>query len=375
MSLYVHVPFCVKKCPYCGFYSTEYEISHADRYITALRKETESLQEYFNHCIFSTVYIGGGTPSVLSEQQFSALYSVITKAFHFHNRAEVTIEANPNSVTDGKLELWLNRGVNRLSLGVQSFSDAVLNSLGRLHDSSQARKAYLAARKAGFRNIGMDLIYAVPGQTHAQWAETLGEALESRPEHLACYSLSFDEGSRFRRDADAGVICAVEDEAAADMYAYAVSALTRSEYTRYEISNFARPGYACRHNMQYWKRGAYLGLGPGAWSFIKGVRSRTVADCEAYCRMLDAGKSAVEGAEIPDCDQSERESIMLLLRTAQGLDLAAFAERHGKRAWERLERNLAPLAAEGLLRRENSRLILTERGILLSNEALARLTV
>ena len=374
LSLYIHIPFCVRKCPYCGFYSTLYDNFTADAYIPALSREASSYDYGFNYQVFETVYIGGGTPSILSEDQFSLLMNDVFRKFRIHPDAEVTLESNPNSVTEQKLETWLKRGVNRLSIGVQSFSDPVLQTLGRLHDSRQASEALILARRAGFKNIGMDLIYGIPNQTHSAWEETVRTALAHKPHHLSLYSLSFDDGSLFRKEADAGRMRMPDDDSVASMYESAVSMLTGAGYIRYEISNFAQPGMECRHNMNYWNRGEYLGLGAGAWSFIKGRRSRTIADIAEYVRRMSEGISADAETEIPDRAQSARETIMLSLRTAQGLDLQRFRDRYGTPSATRLERNGSRCSAEGLAHLHGNKLVLTERGILLSNEALTRLS-
>lgn len=338
-----------------------------------MRVEASALRDDFAHQVFSTVYIGGGTPSVLTEKQIEDLGAVMRDCFHVGNDAEITVEANPNTVTERNLASWRQIGVNRLSLGVQSFSDDVLCVLGRVHSAGQAYEAACIARKAGFGNIGIDLMYGVPRQGLSQWNESLDRALGFRPEHLSVYSLSYDEGSRFKAEADAGRLRPVDDDSAADMYEYAAGKLLNAGYIRYEVSNFAVPGFACRHNMNYWSRGEYLGLGPGAWSFIKGGRRRTIADVHEYRRRLLAGECITAETEVPSPDHSARELIMLSLRTAQGLDLPRFRERHGKRQFERLERALSRLSAEGLIAVRGDRLTFTDRGILLANDALTRL--
>jgi oxygen-independent coproporphyrinogen III oxidase len=374
-SLYIHIPFCIKKCPYCGFYSTPYDISAADAYITVVSKEASNFSQDFIFPLVDTVYIGGGTPSVLSERQFSLLTTDLFGKFQIQHDAEITIEANPNTVTEHKLETWLDHRVNRLSLGVQSFSDNVLRTLGRFHNAEQAYEAFALARQTGFKNIGMDLIYGVPNQTPGEWEDSVKTALDCMPAHLSLYGLSFDDGSLFRKESDAGRMHPSDDESAASMYEQAVAMLARAGYQRYEISNFALPGRECRHNLNYWDRGEYLGLGAGAWSFLKGRRSRTVPDCSEYQRRVFGGMSTVVEEDVPDADQAARETIMLSLRTANGLDLKRFADNYGESARARLEQIGRRLVAEGVVLLLDGRLILTDRGMLLSNEALTRLTV
>ena len=273
LSLYIHVPFCVKKCRYCGFYSTLYAPGRVDEFLSGLVLEAEMYRNDFSQQPFSSIYIGGGTPTVLSPSQFGQLVRVIREHFPIiEDNVEFSVEANPYTVTSEKLSFLLAQGVNRLSLGVQSFSDEILQTLGRLHTGEQAANAFRLARIAGFRNIGIDLIYGIPGQTVTHWEETLDAAIALNPEHVSAYSLSLDEGSQFLREAEAGRLTMPVDEVIAAMYERAVTKLNKEGYERYEISNFTLPGHECRHNMNYWDRGEYLGLGPGAWSFISGRR-------------------------------------------------------------------------------------------------------
>jgi len=374
LSLYIHIPYCVKKCPYCGFYSTRYTPKSADEFLAALRSEAAAYQNEFGELILQSVYIGGGTPTVLSPGQIERLGDIIAEQFSVSESSEFTVEANPNTVSEQKLLAWRKIGANRLSLGVQSFSDDVLGLLGRLHTAGQAAAAFHLARYAGFPAIGLDLIYGVPGQTMQQWKATLETTILHRPEHLSVYSLSIDDGSLFKRELEAGRFTAPEDDMAADMYESAAAMLVGAGYRRYEISNFALPGFECRHNLNYWERGEYLGLGPAAWSFVRGRRYYNIADSAEYSRRMAAGVSAVEGSEVPGQEQASRETLMLSLRTMRGLDLDRYRREYGPRTAGRLEAAMVPLQAAGLLQVHDGRVTLSERGILLSNEALSRLS-
>jgi oxygen-independent coproporphyrinogen-3 oxidase len=374
VSLYIHIPYCVKKCPYCGFYSTPYEEEEADAFISALRAEASGYHPDFRNRTFRTVYVGGGTPTVLSLEQIRGIGRIIADNFRVTDSAEFTVEANPNSVSERTLAAWQEAGANRLSLGVQSFSDDVLRILGRLHTGAQASSAFRLARQAGFLSIGMDLIYGVPGQTALQWEESLEKAVACGPEHLSLYGLSLDDGSAFKQDVEEGRLAAPDDDSAADQYEAALAALRRAGYPRYEISNFSLPGFACLHNMNYWERGEYLGLGPGAWSFLRGRRCHAIADAPEYTRRLSNGIPVVTGAELVGPEPARQETLLLNLRTMKGMELRCFEKEHGPRSLQRLERNMAPLVEAGLLRLRGGRVSLTDRGILLSNEVLARLT-
>ena len=375
LSLYIHVPFCVRKCRYCGFYSTAYSSGNADAFISGLKHEATSYRNDFRHKLFSSIYIGGGTPTVLSSEQFGLLVGIIREHFACDEGVEFTIEANPNTVTHEKLSHMRSLGANRLSLGVQSFSDEVLQILGRLHTAEQAADAFRVARSAGFENIGVDLIYGIPGQTADHWEEALDAAIALKPEHVSAYSLSLDAGSQFMREAEAGEFALPDEEICAAMYERAVIKLTNAGYGRYEISNFSLPGYECRHNMNYWERGEYLGLGPGAWSFISGRRYANIADTTEYVQRLSSGRTIIDDQEIVGSRSSARETVLLSLRTTKGLDLSRFEQEFGPDRLGRLERNAVPLRDAGLLRVKEGRLTLTDRGILLLDEALARLSV
>ncbi len=375
LSLYIHIPFCVRKCGYCGFYSTQYSPGSADEFISGIKHEAASYRNDFSNRLFTNIYVGGGTPTVLSPGQFDRIVKIIREHFSIADDAEFTVEANPNTVTSEKLSRLLKHGVNRLSLGVQSFSDDALQTLGRLHTAEQAADAFRLARCAGFGNIGVDLIYGIPGQTADHWEETVDAAIALKPEHVSAYGLSFDEGSRFKKEAEAGRITLSDEDLVAAQYENAVWKLNNAGYGRYEISNFSLPGFECRHNVNYWERGEYLGLGPGAWSFISERRYSNIADTTEYSRRLSNDRTAVDAHENIGPASAARETVLLRLRTMKGLDLRGFEREYGPDFLLQLERNAVLLRERGLLRVANGRMALTDRGILLSDEVLARLSV
>jgi oxygen-independent coproporphyrinogen-3 oxidase len=373
LGVYIHIPFCVRKCSYCGFFSTAYDVSGADNFLFALPQEAAQHARLLNDGRQKTIYIGGGTPTVLSCFQLSRLFDLVDELRKGPGTHEVTIEANPGTVTTEKLALLRERGVTRLSLGVQSFSDEVLAWLGRQHTAIDAVKSYLGARDAGFRNIGFDLMYGIPGQTEQQWHDTLSTAVSLRPEHLSVYSLSLDAGSRLSSAAAAGRITLPDDSVSADQYAAAMDMLGRSGYQQYEVSNFCIPGHACQHNSNYWQRGEYLGLGPGAWSFLGDRRSVTVADVDEYVSRLKSGASLVSFEEVLGPHDKAVELLFLGLRAIGGIEMDRYASLAGGDAAEALRSRLTELEGTGLFRTEGNRVMLTSRGMLLSNEALSRI--
>ncbi len=374
LSLYIHIPYCVRKCPYCGFYSTPYTPDGADDFVNALDREAAGHQAAFSNRRIHTVYVGGGTPTALSIEQIGRVLDIARGRFEISEDAEITVEANPSTVTKAMLDVLLDRGANRLSIGVQSFSDEVLQILGRLHTSAQADQAFRMARSAGFHNIGMDLIYGIPGQTMDQWKDTLKKSIQCMPEHVSFYSLSLDVGSLFHEMSKTGDFEYPDDDRAAGMYEQAVATLSRAGFRRYEISNLSLPGFECRHNKNYWARGEYLGLGPGAWSFISHQRYRNIADAAEYAKRLAEGISPIVESDRTGLEEASRETILLSLRTADGLDLQRYQREYGPVFLKKLEENMAPLLAAGLLIVKKGRAILTKRGILLSNEAFVRLS-
>lgn len=373
LSLYIHIPFCVRKCLYCGFFSTQYSHELSDQFIQALEREAAAMAGLFRDRAFSTVYIGGGTPTTLTPSQFGQVFRILNTHFRIDVRPEFTVEANPGTITGEKLDALLKAGVNRLSMGMQSFLDRILRVLGRAHTVAEAEASFRLARSAGFQNLSTDLIYGIPGQTAADWQETLGRTIGLGPEHVSAYSLSLDEGSRFAKEAGAGRLALPEDGLVAELYDHAAGQLSWAGFRRYELSNFSLPGFACRHNQNYWDRGEYLGLGPGAWSFVSGARRQTVPDIDAYCRGLEQGMLPTAFEEHTGTDEAAAETLLLGLRTVSGVDLKRFSRQYGQDRLERISRNSEELRRAGLVSVFRGRLRLTERGMTLADELLARL--
>ncbi|HUJ17318.1 MAG TPA: radical SAM family heme chaperone HemW [Nitrospirota bacterium] len=374
LTLYIHIPFCVRKCHYCGFYSTEYTRENADAYLSALNREAEANRPLVGTQTIRSIYIGGGTPTVLAGNHLQSVLALPRKHFPVAPGAEFTVEANPGSLTRECVQLMLQQGVNRLSLGIQSFSDELLAFLGRPHSTKEALDAYALARTEGLGNIGIDLIFGIPGQSMRQWEETLDTAIALRPEHISAYSLSLDEGSKFMRASASGVFTLPDDDDAADHYASALESLGRAGYEHYEISNFALPGFSCRHNLNYWQRGQYLGLGPAAWSSIGNRRYQTIPELHEYARRMNSGQPAIAEEETIDDHQAAQERVMLSLRTSRGLDLSAFGEACGAGEVLRIRGNAEPLKLSGLLEEAGGWLRLTRSGFLLANEVISRLS-
>jgi oxygen-independent coproporphyrinogen III oxidase len=371
LSAYIHIPFCVTKCPYCGFYSTGYDSLLVDRFLEALAIEMKDRLRDPRCGQFGSVYIGGGTPSTLSPEQFSRLFDLIDEHLTLDVGAEITVEANPNSATAEKLAVLKSRGATRISIGAQSFDETVLASLGRAHSADTARTAVRSARTAGFSNIGLDLMYGVPGQAEEQWQRTLEAALSLEPGHLSVYCLSLDEGSKLSQEAKAGRVTLPDEDTTARMYHTAARVFAEAGYRHYEISNFCKPGRECRHNNNYWDRGEYVGFGPGAWSFIGNSRTATIANVSEYILRMTNSIDAVATREVLDREQEASEILLLGLRKTTGIDVDHFERLFGSAAKDDLMMKIGKLDGTGLFRMHHSRLSLTMRGFMLSNEALA----
>ncbi|MFH1595163.1 MAG: radical SAM family heme chaperone HemW, partial [Pseudomonadota bacterium] len=294
-GLYVHVPFCKSKCPYCDFYSvTDQALIPA--YVQAMEKEAGLYREAFG--AFDSLYLGGGTPSWLEASQLTTLLALVRRNFDFAEDTEFTLEANPDDITADKLRLFRELGVNRLSLGVQSLDEAELRFLGRRHTAGQARKSLELARAAGFDHVGVDLIYGVPGQKQEAWVGSLEQVLEFRPEHLSCYQLTLAPDTPLGRRAARGEVTHLGEEAERAFFLLTSRFLVERGYLHYEVSNFAREEeHCCRHNRKYWRHEPYLGLGPGAHSFDGGRRWWNFSSVEQYGSSLEAGKAPRAGEE------------------------------------------------------------------------------
>ena len=368
LGLYIHIPFCRQKCAYCDFYSLPSREDKMDAYTDALIRHIREVAPRTESHRVDTVYFGGGTPSYLGAERLRSILRAVMKGCPVTRDAEITLEANPDSACDIKALRTLRRaGFNRLSLGVQSADDGLLRAIGRIHTFEQVQQSVTAARKAGFRNISMDIIYGLPGQTMQQWEDTLSAVIALAPEHISCYGLKLEPGTPlYERRLEETF---PDDDAQADMYLYAVTALEQNGYGQYEISNFAKPGYESRHNLKYWRMQEYAGFGPGAHSDFGGVRYAYTKDLEGYIRgVRDHAPMLSESDRIPPLDR-DTEWVMLGLRTTAGLDPKAF-ERRFRRRFTCFLPFLDQCARAGYAVEEDGRWHLTPRGFLVSNQII-----
>jgi oxygen-independent coproporphyrinogen-3 oxidase len=376
-SVYVHVPFCERKCLYCDFYSVT-DREALDAFLRALVAEMRLVASADPGEPVQSIFFGGGTPSVLRPAQLEIILSSLRARFRISPDAEISLEANPGTVGLEQLEAFRSLGVNRLSFGIQSFHDADLRFLGRIHDSAQANECLALARAAGFDNVGIDLIYSIPGQTLAGWDENLRHAVDLAPEHLSAYSLIVEEHTPLHRMVGAGQVRVSPTDLVAAMYERAMERLEASGYEHYEVSNYARPGFRCRHNSAYWSHAPYLGFGPSAHSFQptadgrQGRRWWNVADLGEYRARVERGVVPVESEERLGAEQLLRERIFLELRSG-GLALDRLATGFGEGAVGKRQAVLRGLIQDGLAILEGQTLRLTRPGYVLCDEIGARL--
>lgn len=357
-GLYVHVPFCHSKCAYCDFYSMPGREDLRLRYANALVKEFVARRQGYGD--FSTVYFGGGTPSILSDKEFGILSEMAPTMAE-----EFTIEVNPEDVTPANVEMWKRHGVNRVSMGVQSLCDEELRIVGRRHTAAQAVEAFYLLRSGGFKNISVDLIYGLPGQTIESWEHSLQSALRLDPEHISAYSLTYEPRTRLSAMLHKGEIAEVDEEVCASMYESLIEATAAAGFEHYEISNFGKPGRHSRHNSAYWNSTPYLGLGPGAHSFDGKNRYANPANLISYLNAIEAGKLPTEMEEESDADRFN-DAVITALRTSDGLLIDAVAE--GRR--RQLLKDAARHIGIGTLVRSGNRLVIPEEKWLLADSVM-----
>lgn len=344
-GLYIHIPFCLRKCAYCGFYSiTDRSLIPAFR--SALRREMALYRGWA--ASFDTLYIGGGTPSVLPVGDLEGLIVDIQASFTIATDAEITVEANPADITESLLTALRRTGVNRINIGVQSFDDGILAFLGRRHDRKQAVAAVTAARIAGIENIGIDLIYGVPGQGMDAWLATLREAVALDPDHISCYQLTLEEGTPLAEQFRRGEVVLPDDSLQADFFCNTSKFLEENGYLHYEVSNFARPGRESRHNRKYWNHVPYLGLGPAAHSFDGRRRWWNHRSVKTYREDLAAGKPPVADSELLTDEQLRLEALFLGFRTRKGVDLEGYQRRYHSDLLTEKEKMIRCLTEEGV---------------------------
>lgn len=363
-GIYVHIPFCSKKCPYCDFYSIT-DQSLKQSFIEALIQEIQMVSNPSLVC--DTLYFGGGTPSVLKAKNIERIIENAYRLFNFLHDTEITIEVNPGTVTNEKLKGYQSVGINRINIGVQSFNDEFLDFLGRIHSSDDADLTIRGARKAGFDNIGIDLIYGIPGQTKKMWFSDLQRAVEFEPEHLSCYMLTYEKGTPLDRERRQGRFKPVAGSLLAELFETTMEYLTAHGYVQYEISNFAKnASRISRHNFKYWSFSPYLGFGPSAHSFIEPRRYWNCRSLKKYIENIKEGRLPVEEKEILSKEQRMMEMIYLGLRKTDGIDIDAIDENLGINFRQMFAEKIKQLEEDGYILpiQPENRCALSRKGML-----------
>ena len=373
ISLYLHIPFCVRKCRYCDFLSfSDCSYTRQKEYVTALQEEIRAWKEAAENYQVRSVFLGGGTPSVLLDGFVGEIFQTLYEVWDISANAEITIEANPGTITRQKLIEYRTCGVNRLSMGLQSTVNQELQCLGRIHTYEQFLANYKMAREEGFRNINVDLMSALPGQNLHSYGQTLARIVKLEPEHISAYSLIIEPGTPFAEDTEI-LKQLPSEEAERRMYHYTNVILQSLGYERYEISNYSKPGYACYHNQVYWTGGEYLGLGIGASSYWNEMRFHNTENPEKYIQKIKGKQiEAIREDIIPDTRRSRMEEFMFLgLRLMRGVSATDFEERFGITMQEQYGTVIDNYVEQGYLTWNQERLRLTERGIDVSNRIMA----
>ena len=372
LALYFHIPYCKQKCPYCDFNSYNNGINKD--FVTALKEEIGIKSKNIDQYQIGSVFFGGGTPTTLSSFQITDILNFCFNKFSIKSDCEVSIEANPGTIDYQYLKLLRNKCFNRLSLGCQSFNDDLLKKIERIHNCDEIFQSVSAARKAGFKNISLDLMFGLPRQSFEMWEETLQSATQLKPTHLSVYNLTIEKETPFYDQLRKGILILPSEELQSKMYKRAVEYLSQAGYIHYEISNFAVKGYECRHNKVYWNNNEYVGFGPGAASYLNGTRSKNILSPEKYIETL------LEKKEIPlfeketlDQKKSMRETLMLGLRMVKGINLSDFEKRFGKTLDSEFGEKIRKLHNEHFLEYSDKKLKLTRKGILYSNEVFVEL--
>ena len=368
LGLYLHFPFCISKCPYCDFNSYQLkEDNQISFYIYALYQEITAYSQKLKKSNIKTIYLGGGTPTILSGTQICKILEFCKEKFKIDKDAEITIEANPGTLDGEKIKLLIESGINRLSLGAQSFNDIFLKKLGRIHNTQEIIDSYYLAREAGFNNINIDIMFALPDQTTEDLQATLKKAVSLKPDHLSLYNLTIKQGTEYYKEYKRGKLKLPTEDEEFDMYNWAINYLEESSFEHYEIANFARLHRRSKHNLIYWQNKPYLGIGAGAYSFIRGYRYMNYKEPARYIKEIMSGKLPIDNGEKLPLRKRMIETIILGLRTKDGVIYKKFKTRFGINLNDIFSKQINKLVNLRLLQKDNYKIKLTNKGIFLAN--------
>ncbi|MBE2226591.1 MAG: radical SAM family heme chaperone HemW [Ignavibacteria bacterium] len=370
-GIYLHIPFCDTKCIYCDFYSITNHSKKAE-FLNSIKKEIQFYSKQLADRKFNSIFFGGGTPSLLSFEEFTGIFDELYNCYDISADCEITIEANPGTLNKDKLDIFKKLPINRMSFGVQSFIDEELKFLTRIHTAEQAKSSINAAKAAGFDNVNLDVIFALPGQTMDSWKYNLDEAIKLDTKHISAYSLIFEKGTMLYSMRDKGQVKNADIELEQEMYEYTMQTLADAGYRQYEISNYAKPGYECRHNLKYWTLEEYIAFGPSASSYIGNNRWTNIKNIGRYIELIDSGKPAHDFIETIDKETSVTEHIMLGLRSV-GVNFEEFRSRHNIDFETAYSSPIETLINNGYAVKDAQSISLTRKGYAVCDEIVATL--
>ena len=367
LGLYIHIPFCISKCKYCDFNSYKLNLDEKRKYLNALQKEMKFYKEEVRGKEIDTIFIGGGTPSILNQDEIKFLFDNIKNNFNIKNNAEITMECNPGTLTLNKLRIMKECGVNRLSIGLQAVQNSHLEYIGRIHTYEEFEENYYQAKKVGFENINIDLMYALPNQSKKDWIETLGKIVKLNPTHISAYSLILEEDTELFNMYERKEFELLDEETDIEMYEYTINYLKSYGYNQYEISNYAKEGFECKHNILYWKCKNYIGLGASASGYLNETRYNNLCELKKYENTINTGKKPIEWEEKLSIKDKVEESIFLGLRMNEGIKFMDFYEKYNIDFKEVYEKEINKLNKMKLIEISDQGMILTQKGREISN--------
>lgn len=366
-GLYIHVPFCISKCNYCDFNSYKVDILSKQRYMKDLEREISLYKEEIDNKEINSVFLGGGTPSILNNDEIKNIFKLINENFNISKDAEITMECNPGTLTKDKLVAIKEAGVNRLSIGLQAVQNNLLESIGRIHTYEEFEKNYKDALDVGFKNINVDLMYALPNQKPHDWKESLENIVKLNPSHISAYSLILEEGTKLHDMYENNEFNLTDEDTDIDMYNYTINYLKENGYNQYEISNYSKEGFECRHNILYWKCGHYIGLGPGASGYLGDNRYSNVCLLDDYHKIMNENKKPIDNIEELSIEDKIQEKIFMGLRMNEGISFDDFKKQFNIDFKQKYEKEIQKLSEEKLIKLSEEKMSLTQKGKEISN--------
>ncbi|MPM76588.1 Oxygen-independent coproporphyrinogen-III oxidase-like protein YqeR [bioreactor metagenome] len=367
LGLYIHIPFCISKCKYCDFNSYKLDLDEKRKYLNAIEKEMKFYKEEIRGKEIDTIFIGGGTPSILNKNEIKFLFNNIKSNFKIKNDAEITMECNPGTLTLDKLNTMKECGVNRLSIGLQAVQNKHLEYIGRIHTYEEFQKNYYQAKEVGFENINIDLMYALPNQSKKDWMESLEKVVKLNPTHISAYSLILEENTELFNMYEKNEFKLLDEDTDIEMYEYTIKYLKSHGYNQYEISNYAKEGFECKHNILYWKCKNYVGLGASASGFLNEIRYNNFCELDKYEGIIHSGKKPIEWKEKLSIKDKIEESIFLGLRMNEGIEFKHFHEKYNVNFREVYKNEINKLEKMKLIEISNKGMKLTQKGREISN--------